>query len=200
MAKFARPDFDTKIITPVFRLSYPSVFATSYNQLAKRDEYKITMLFDKKTAVKELAAMYALMARVAEWKFGKGAKGLRNPFVDGDTAVDMQGNLRKESNPSIAGMIYLNSWSKNAPGIVDGKNQPIINSDEVYGGCFCVAQLNAYAYEQGGQRGINFGLLHLQKRKDGDPFGQRTRPEDAFAPVQEESLAEETPTNNSMFS
>ena len=61
---------------------------------------------------------------------------------------------------------------------------PITQQDEIYGGCYCKAQLNAYAYEQAGNRGISFGLLHLQKVKDGEPFGIRTRAEDAFAPVE----------------
>lgn len=195
MAKFARPDFSTTIVTPVFRLSYPSVFEPKYNELAKRDQYQITMLFDKKTAATDLKEMKELMAKMATWKFGSNVKGLRNPFIDGDTAIDSLGQLRKEKNPSYANMIVLNSWSKNKIGVVNAQRQPILDSDEIYGGCFCRAQLNAYAYEQGGQRGVNFGLMNLQKVKDGDPFGGRVRPEDAFTSVESAGETEAVSTD-----
>lgn len=199
-AKNARPDFDTKIITPVFRLSYPALFEARYNELAKREQFQISMLFDKKTAATDLKAMKELMAKVATWRFGAGAKGLMNPFKDGDTDTNEAGELKKEKNPSIAGMIVLNSWSKNKPGLVNARKETIIDPDEVYGGCYCRAQLNAYAYEMGKNRGVSFGLLHVQKVKDGDPFGTRTRPEDAFEAVENAGSEESSVSTDSMFS
>lgn len=199
-AKQPRPDFDTKIVTPVFRLSYPHLFEKHYNELGKRDQYDLVMLFDKKdkAALKE---MYDLMAKTAKFKFGVNTKGLKNPFKDGDTAENQAGELIKEKNPSYEGMMVLSSWSKNQPGVVNHKNQIILDHDEVYGGCYCKAQLNCYAYETGGNRGVSFGLLHVQKIKDGAPFGSRTRPEDAFAPVAgQESAAEEVQEAGDMFS
>lgn len=194
------PSKETQIITPVFRLSFPHVWEKHRNEMAKRDQYDIVMLFDKK-AVGELQAMYDLMKKVANHRFGVGAKGLKNPFKDGDTSVNTAQELIKEKNPSYAGQMVLSSWSKNQPGIINAKNQIILDHDEIYGGCYARAQLNCYAYEAAGNRGVSFGLLHIQKIKDGDPFGVRTRVEDAFAPVVEEtSLAEESPANDSMFS
>lgn len=193
--KLAKPDFKTDIITPVFRLSYPNVFKAHRNEIAMngvgRDQYDIVMMFDKKTAKVDLALMYALMKKVAECAFGAGAKGLLNPFKDGDTATTKAGELIKEKNPSYEGNMILNSWSKNRPGVVDAKQQTILDHDEIYGGCYCRAHLNCYAYDVVGNRGIAFGFLNLQKIKDGDPFGSRTKAEDAFTPVEETSLAEE---------
>jgi hypothetical protein len=57
--------------------------------------------------------------------------------------------------------------------------------------------LNAYAYDQAGNKGVSFGLLHIQKVKDGESFGNRTRAEDAFAPV--ESAGAESSADDSMF-
>lgn len=110
------------------------------------------------------------------------------------------GELLKEKNPALAGSIVLSSWSKLAPGVMDstGKN-PITQHDEIYGGCYCRAQLNGYAYEKGQNKGVSFGLLHLQKIKDGEAFGNRTRAEDAFTPVEGESASQAEDTN-SMFS
>lgn len=193
-------DFDTKIITPVFRLSYPNLFKPSYNKLAKREEYTITMLFDKKTSAVDLKGLKELAQKVAIAKFGAKPGKIKSPFRDGDTEIsDQTGELKKFTNPSIDGMIYIRSWSKFPPGIVDAARQPIIAEDEIYGGCYCRAQLNCYAYDQAGNRGVSFGLLHIQKVKDGDPFGSRTRPEDAFSSVEgaTESLAE---NNDELFS
>ncbi len=194
--KNAKPDFTTVIITPVFRLSYPHVWEPVFNQLAKREEYSIQMLFDKKEKA-GLNAMAALVGELIAWKgWGKEA---RKPFIDGDTKKDSAGVLYSEKNPCNKGMIILRSWSKQAPGVVDptGKH-PITQHDEIYGGCYCKAQLNAYAYEQAGNKGVSFGLLHLQKVKDGEPFGNRTRAEDAFAPVENAGEIESS-SDESMF-
>ena len=190
------PEFDTKIITPTFRLSYPHVWKATFNQLAKREEFSIQMLFDKKTDKTALQPMVALVNKMKEWKGWSKAVGIRSPFIDGD-GVNAKGEPWVVKNPSVAGMIFVRSWSKNQPGIVDltGKH-PITQEDEIYGGCYCRAQVNAYAYDQAGQKGINFGLVHIQKIKDGQPFGNRTKAEDAFAPVEGEVS---TADDNSMF-
>lgn len=176
------PDFPTKIITPIFRLSYPHLFERHHNELANRDQYDIVMMFDKKDKA-AMKPMYDLMAQVAKFRFGANTKGLKNPFKDGDTATNQAGELIKDKNASYVGMMVLSSWSKNQPGVVDNKNQIVLDHDEVYGGCYCRAQLNCYAYEMAGNRGVSFGLLNVQKIKDGEPFGNRQRPEDAFSPV-----------------
>ncbi len=197
--KQPRPDFTTTIITPVFRLSYPHLFEKHHNEMAKRDQYDLVMLFDKKDKA-ALKPMYDLMAQVARFRFGANTKGLKNPFKDGDTSTNQAGELVSDKNPSYVGQMVLSSWSKNQPGVVSNKNQIILDHDEIYGGCYCKAQLNCYAYETAGNRGISFGLLHVQKIKDGDPFGSRTKPEDAFAPVAgTESMAEDMKAEDGMF-
>lgn len=189
--KNERPDFKTNIVTPAFRLSYPSVWEAKLNPLANRMEYSINMLFDKKTAKTDLAEVRALMQKVAIAKWGAKLPALQSPFRDGD--VPKEG---KEVNSSEVGMLVVRSWSKNPPGVVDSRNQVILNHDEIYGGCYCRADVNIYAWERAGKYGVNLGLVNIQKLKDGDPFGGRTRPEDSFAPVaQEVSLAED----NAMF-
>ena len=187
--KNARPEFNTVIITPTFRLSYPHVFKASFNQLAKREQFDIQMLFDKINDKTALQPMVKLVNDLIAWKGWSGQLGIKKPFVDGDT--------KAEKNPAYKGMILVSSWTKQQPGVVDptGKH-PITQEDEIYGGCYARAQLNAYCYEQAGQRGVNFGLLHVQKVKDGTPFGNRTRAEDAFAPV-EGAVSEAE--DNSMF-
>ena len=194
--KNEKPAFSTVIITPVFRLSYPNVWEPKMNQLAKREQYDIQMLFDKATAKSDLAPMVKLVNDLIAFKGWQG-QVVRKPFVDGDTKKDGAGVLYTEKNPAYKGMILVSSWTKQAPGIVDptGKH-PITQHDEIYGGCYCRAQLNAYAYDQAGNKGISFGLIHIQKIKDGQPFGTRGRAEDAFSPVES---AGEVASDNEMF-
>lgn len=187
--KTEKPEFDTRIVTPTFRLSYPYVFTARENKLAKRQEYTIQMLFPKATAKNDLANMVKLMNDLVINKWGKKPATFLSPFEDGD--------VKKDSNPAGEGMIVVRSWTKNKPGVVNSKNEIIMDADEVYGGCFCRAQVNAYAWEFGGKFGVNFSLLNLQKVKDGDPFGNRSKPEDAFAPVAE--VAETPVTADDMF-
>lgn len=191
--KNEKPDFKTDIVTPMFRVSYPNVREAKMNPLSKRMEYSLNMLFDKKTAKTDLAKIKELTQKVATHKWGAKLPRLENPFRDGDIAKE-----GKEVNPTEKGMYVVRCWSKNPPGVVNASNEVILNHDEIYGGCFCRASVNVYAWEYAGKFGINLGLGHIQKLKDGDPFGSRTRVEDAFAPVAEsESMAEET---NDMFS
>ena len=51
--------------------------------------------------------------------------------------------------------------------------------------------INAFAYDQKGNRGISFGLGNIQKVKDDKPFGNRTKPQDDFA-----AIATSTDDNN----
>ena len=198
MVKNAKPDFNTVIVTPVFRLSYPHIWEPQFNQLAKRNEYSIQMLFEKATAKASLAEMVKLVNSLVFWKWGSIDKNeIRRPFIDGDTKKDYAGVIYAEKNPAYKGMIIVKSWSKQAPGIVDATGKhPILQQDEVYGGCYCKALVNIYAYDQAGNKGISIGLNGLQKVRDGEPFGNRVRAEDAFSPVEgEASMADD----NSMF-
>ena len=70
---------------------------------------------------------------------------------------------------------------KTKPGIVDKNGQPIIDSTEVYSGCYGHASITFYPFSMNGNKGIACGLNHLMKTIDGDPLGGRSRAEDDFA-------------------
>ena len=55
--------------------------------------------------------------------------------------------------------------------------------NEFYSGCWAIASVNAYAYDNAGNRGAAFGLLNLQKIKDDKPFGIHSKPEEDFKPI-----------------
>lgn len=172
-------------MTPTFRVSFPNVFKPKENQLSKKLEYSLLALFEKGADLSKLEAA-AEAAGVKKWgpDKKKWPKNIRTPFRD-------QGEKAKENDEGkevlpvghVKGAIFLNLKSKERPGVVDQQTNPIIVESEFYPGCYARATVNAYAYSQAGNNGISFGLVNIQKVKDGDTFGSRTKPEDDFAPI-----------------
>ena len=76
---------------------------------------------------------------------------------------------------------FINANSATAPGIVDADRQPILERSEVYSGVYGRASINLYAFNSNGNKGIACGLNNLQKIRDGEPLGGKSRAEDDFA-------------------
>jgi hypothetical protein len=175
MAKEKMDIVKKKCITPEFRVSFPHVFeANSYQGQAPK--YKLTMLFDKKTDLKELrrAVHNATIEEFGSDKT-KWPKNLKSPFRDGDEKEDMQG---------YAGTIFVSSTSKQRPGVVDQKRAPITKEDQTfYAGCYARASLIAFYYDTAGNKGVSFALQNVQKLRDGEQFSGKKRAEDEFDDV-----------------
>jgi len=98
---------------------------------------------------------------------------LKTPLRDGD--------LERPDDEDYANCHFVNANSASAPGIVDADRQPIIDRSEVYSGVYGRASINFYAFNSNGNKGIACGLNNLQKMKDGEPLGGKSRAEDDFA-------------------
>ena len=164
-----------KVMTPEFRVSFPSVFkATAFNDKSE-PKYKLVMLFPKSDKLKELKAL-AQKAVAERWPDkAKRPKNLKHPFRDGD-----------EEKPDLDGYpdhIFISASSKMKPGVVDQNVQPIISEEEFYAGCYARATLTAYAYSQGNNHGVAFGLQNVQKLRDGEEFSGRAKAEEEFDAV-----------------
>ena len=83
-------------------------------------------------------------------------------------------------------MYFVNASSKTAPGVVDKDVQPVLDSTEVYSGCYARASVNFYPFNKAGNRGIACGLNNVQKLADGDYLGGRSRAEDDFDAVEDD--------------
>ena len=64
---------------------------------------------------------------------------------------------------------------------MDATCQPIMERSEVYSGVYGRASINFYAFNSNGNKGIACGLNNLQKIRDGEPLGGKSRPEDDFS-------------------
>ena len=171
----------TKVITGVnTRWSYANVWeAKSINGGAPK--YSVSLIIpksDTKTIEKIKAAIQAAYEEGESKLKGNGKTVpalsiLKTPLRDGD--------LERPDDEAYANSYFVNANSGTAPGIVDADRQPIIDHSEVYSGVYGRASINFYAFNSNGNKGIACGLNNLQKIRDGEPLGGRTRAEDDFA-------------------
>lgn len=171
--------------TPKFRVSFPKVFKPELNKLSGKSEYSVVAIFDKGADLSALKKA-AQQAAIDKWgpDVSKHPKNLRSPFRD-------QSEKAKDGvlpAGHVEGAIFMNLKSPKRPGVVDQDVQSILDESLFYAGCYAIADVNPYAYDQAGNRGISFGLNNIQKVADGEPFSGRPTPEASFKPVAQESI------------
>ena len=171
---------ETKVTTGKVRLSYAHLFEP-HGMEGQEPKYSVSVIIpktDKETlrAIKE-ATELAKKNGASKWN-GKIPAVLKTPLRDGDE--------ERPDDEAYAGCYFLNASSKNKPGVVDQNVQPIMDSTEVYSGCYARLTLNFYAYNASGNKGIAAGLGNVQKLEDGEPLGGFTRAEDDFGAVETE--------------
>lgn len=159
----------TKVVTGKVRLSYAHLFepySSFENQPAK---YSTTILIPKSDVATIKAIKAAQLTALEEGKSkkfgGSIPKNWKNTLHDGDEDADL------EKNPEYAGHYYMAISNNQKPGIVDSNVQPILDATEVYSGCYARVSMNAYPFNAQGSKGVSFGLNHVQKLADGEPFG-----------------------------
>ena len=83
--------------------------------------------------------------------------------------------------------MYVSVSNSRRPGVVDRNVQPILDSTEVYSGCYARVSLECFPYkhQQGGD-GISFSLGNVQKLADGERFDGSTSAEQDFDAVEED--------------
>lgn len=159
------------LLTPEFRLGFPAL-ATPQSVGGGEPKFSITMLFPKDA---DISALKLLAKAAATEKWGENLPAdLQLPWGDGDTK-EWEG---------FPGNTFIRCASQYQPGMVDANLQEIINPvKDLYGGCYCRAQVNAYAWTYMAKNGVSFGLQNVQKLKDGDSFSGRQNASDVFGTV-----------------
>lgn len=173
----------TKVVTGKVRLSYVHLFekyAADEDQEAKFSCVILVPKKDKKTIRAIEAAQQAAIenGKTSRWD-GKIPKNLKNTFRDGDEEGDL------EKNPEYEGHMFMNVSAKTKPGIVDRDLDPIMDSSQIYSGCYARVSINAFPYSVKGNKGVSFGLNNVQFLEDGEPLGGRSRAEDDFEALDE---------------
>ncbi|MCI1574712.1 MAG: DUF2815 family protein [Weizmannia coagulans] len=170
----------TKVVTGKIRLSYAHLFEPHAVEEGQDKKYSTAILIpktDKKTLNAIKAAIEAAKEAGKSTFGGKIPANLKTPLRDGDE--------ERPDQPEYAGHYFLNCSSKTKPGVVDQQLNPILDSEEVYSGCYARVSINFYAFNKAGNKGIAAGLNNVQKLADGDYLGGRSRAEDDFDVVEE---------------
>lgn len=185
MAKFNNP---TKVITGVnTRWSYVNAWEPkSINGGAPK--YSVSLIIpksDTKMLEKIRAAIQAAYEEGQSKLKGNGRSvpalsALKTPLRDGDA--------ERSDDEAYANSYFVNANSGTAPGIVDADRNPILERSEVYSGVYGRASINFYAFNSNGNKGIACGLNNLQKIRDGEPLGGKSRAEDDFAEEDEDDF------------
>lgn len=176
MTSTANTNAATKVVTGMARLSYAHIWEPASIDGLSDKKYSVSVVIPKSdtrtvSAVKN-AINAAADAGLASKFGGKRPANLKLPLRDGDA--------ERPGDEVYRGCYFVNATSKTAPGIIDVNKLPILDSNEVYSGCYARVSMNFYAFNTSGNRGIACGLNHIQKLKDGVPLGGRGRAEDDF--------------------
>ena len=174
----------TKVITGVnTRLSYFHGWEpVSVNGGAEK--YSVSVLIPKNDKETINAINAAIDAAIEEGisKFG-GKKpnkaAIKLPLRDGDTERD---------DEAYKGHFFINANSNTPPQIVDRSVKPILDRGEVYSGCFARVSLNFFAFNSNGSKGVACGLGNIQKVRDGEPLGGKSKAEDDFSTIEDEEF------------
>ena len=174
----------TKVITGVnTRLSYFHGWEpVSINGGAEK--YSVSVLIPKSDKETIDAVNAAIDAAIEEGiaKFG-GKKpnraAIKLPLRDGDTERD---------DEAYKGHFFINANSTTPPQIVDRSVKPILDRGEVYSGCYARVSLNFFAFNSNGSKGVACGLGNIQKVRDGEPLGGKSKAEDDFSTIEDEEF------------
>lgn len=180
----------TKVVTGKVRLSYVNIFTPRKTEGQEKEKYSVTLLIQKSdtaTMGKIRAAMEAAkVAGVEKWG-GKAPKNIATPLYDGDGFRPNGEEFGEECKDCFV----ITAGSEQKPGIVDKDLNAILDTSEVYSGCYGRVSINFFAYDKAGKKGIGCGLNNVQKLADGEPLSGRSRAEDDFADTFEDDAAED---------
>lgn len=176
---------NTRVTTGKVRLSFVHLFEKHAVEEGQTPAYSVMAILPKSDKV-TLAKMREAEKNAAEKDKGRCWNGtipkvLASIIKDGDAEDPKTGEPYSAKLPEVAGSYFFTVRStKLKPGVVDRDKNEILDQSEVYSGCYGRLALTAYGYNVSGNRGISFGLNHVQKLADGEPLGGFTRAEDAF--------------------
>lgn len=175
--KYVNP---TKVITgPDTRWSYANVWdAKSIN--GGTPKFSVSLIIPKSDTGTVEKIRAAIKAAYEEGQGKLKGSGKSVPALSAIKTPLRDGDAERPDDAAYANAYFINANSATPPGIVDADRQKIIDRSEVYSGVYGRASVNFYAFNSNGNRGIACGLNNLQKIRDGEPLGGRSRAEDDF--------------------
>ncbi len=176
------------MLTPYGILSFPHLFTPKPRAEGGDPVYSCSILFDEEAQKKP--EFLALKKAVDECVHAKWAGKVKisqfryPPFRDAGEKSDKYQGYRD-------GVLVLNAWSKDRPGIVNRLRQDILLPEEVWAGQQVRLDVNPYAWEKSGNRGVSFGLNNIQVvRADMPRIDGKMSAAQVFGEIPEEELAD----------
>jgi len=171
------------ITTGKVRASYVHIFQPRALDNEGEPKYSVTLLIPKSDTV-TINNIYAEIERAKQEGAQKTFNGnippqCRIPLYDGD-GYRQSGEAFGEE---CRGCMVITASAKQQPVVVGLDMQNILNPADVYSGCYIRANINFFAYNRNGNKGIGCGLNAVQKIEDGDPLGGRVSAEEAFGGI-----------------
>ena len=176
--KFNNKISDTCIRIGEVRFSYASVFEPKTNDDGKPGKYGVCVIIPKSdTATVKLieSAIEAAKQKGKTEKWGgKIPANVKTCLRDGD--------IDREDDEAFADCWFINTSSKNKPGVKmlnGGSIDDALGVDDFYSGCYGAVTINFFAYENSGNKGVGAGLNNVIKTRDGERLaGGRSADED----------------------
>ena len=153
-----------RYVTPEGRISYPSIFEPNIYQ-GGDPRFQCSILLDKSHP--DTAAAIEKLEQLQEDAIAElyGDAVPRNferwGIIDGDTMGD----------DALVGLWVVKGANKARPACVDKDKAEILESSELYGGCYGRLNLVGKAYGSKTKGGVTFELLAVQKLGEGAAFG-----------------------------
>ena len=185
-----------RLLTPVFRLSWPSLYVPTAQNEDQAPKYSCQAIFkpdEFSTKEKELwAKIKAEIDKVSKERLGVPANKL------GSEHYPIKSGIGKGWNGHVEGTVYARLSTHFKPGVVDRDRTPLVPKatatgelvmpDEVYPGVYARAVINFWVYDgtrksdgkKHGQKGVGLGLQNIQIVRDGERLDGRVAPEDDF--------------------
>lgn len=168
-----------QVVTGEVRLSFVNVFQPKATKEGDEAKYSVTVIIPK-SDTKTIEAIKAAITAAAEGGAAKhfGGKTPANPveistFYDGDTAKDDMGELKKVKYPEYENSYFIRVSSKNAPKVFNKDRTEMVDSENMYSGCYGRVSMTFFAYSGNNRRGISALLNNVMKTRDGEPLVTR---------------------------
>lgn len=162
-------DGGKRVLTAPFRASFPALFEPTSMYENQEKKYEVTMLFPRETDLKLLKKI-AKAAIKEKWK-NERPSNLKIPFRKGSEKPSLEG---------YDDVIFAKASSKRKPKIIDQRKQPVTDPEKIYPGIWLRAVVNAYCYDTAGNKGVSFGLQHVQIVRDDESFFDSGDPNEDF--------------------
>lgn len=169
------------------RLSYVNVFKPYAHNAGQDPKFSVTILIPK-SDVATKAAMDRAMEEAAQNGTANKWNGVRppkvqHPLYDGDGTRPTDGMPFGEECKGHW-VITANCSENRPPQVVGLDRQPILDQSQIYSGMYGYVNINFFAYNFNGKKGIGCGLNAILKTRDGEVLGgSRVTVDEAFADI-----------------